>query len=243
MDWWQRLRPAISGSRIVWIENHKDSGFDGYWLRCQDLSTGVNQAVTVLSSYVAHLEGKLAFPTIYGSRVAWTVENDSMWNTAAFKWEIGMKDLAAGTTFTIGNNVRDGYPNIYGNYVVFERDTVLANSDIYLYNIDLGIEDRVTNGNGSQIRPAISTNYGNYIVYMDNRNGNWDIYLTAFGYGVGATGPSNRSTPSPSLGNTVNSDNQGLITIMVSATAIVAVAVVGAAAFMAKQRKSRKPNN
>jgi len=121
---------------------------------------------------------------------------------------------------------------------------VLPNSNIYLYNIDSGVESRVTNDNSTHNRPAISANYGNYIVYMDNRNGNWDIYLAMFGYGVGATGPSNQSAPSPSNGTVINWGNQGLRTIIISAAIIIVIAVVGAIAFLAmKERNSKKSNN
>ena len=243
--------PAISGNRIVWIEAYLQSTSKTYWLMCRDLSTVGTQIVKAHSNYTppAHYEGNLAFPAIYGSRVAWLGENTQHYGIIDDQWEIGMKDLVSGTSVDIVNNVRDGYPDIYGSYIVFERDTVLAdskieNSNIYLYNIDTGVESRVTNDNSTHSRPAISANYGNYVVYMDNRNGNWDIYLNAFGYGVGSTGGGLSPTPSASNAVVINLGNQGLTTILVIVVTVVVIAVAGAGAFMAmKQRNFKKSNN
>jgi TolB protein len=243
--------PAISGNRIVWIEAYLQSDSQNYWLMCRDLSTGGTSIIEAHSNYTppAHYEGNLAIPAIYGSSVAWMVENTHNYGVIGDPWQIGMKDLVSGKTVNIGNNVRDGYPDIYGSYIVFERDTVLANSkiansNIYLYNIDTGVESGVTNDNSTHSRPAISANYGNYVVYMDNRNGNWDIYLNAFGYGVGSTGGGLSPTSSPSNAVVINLGNQGLMTIIISAAIIVVIAVAGAIAFLAmKQRNSKKSNS
>ena len=96
----------------------------------------------------------------------------------------------------------------------------------------------VTSPSSSQIHPVISSEDSNYVVYMDDRNGNWDIYLTIFGYGVGATGPNSQSTSSTPSANAAGSGNQDLMIIAI--VAVVAVAAITAAVFVATGRKKPK---
>ena len=149
----------------------------------------------------------------------------------------------------IENNVLDANPDIYAGsyntYLVFERTSPSppTNTNIYLYDWNAKTTHNVTYSTASQSRPIISAEYSNCIVYMDNRNGNWDIYLTIFGYGLGATGPNSQSSSGASSGGTASSGDQSLVIISVIAVFVVS-AVVGAAAFVAmKKRKPKVENN
>ncbi len=231
--------PSISGNRLAYVkyvtwQDWQGTKYIDVYSYCYDFSTGKETQLVKISDHPYAIAVPLT--AIEGSRVAWSsVYTPSLWN-------IQMEDVLTGGYWKFGVNAQ--HFDISGEgpytYIVYD-DYRNGNSQIYMYDVGLGVEDRVTNNNATQLNPRISA-VDNSIVYSDNRNGNWDIYLTMFGYGVGATAPSNQSTLSPSPRNSVNSGNQGLITIMVIAAAIVVVVVVGTAAFMAKQRKSTKPN-
>jgi len=83
------------------------------------------------------------------------------------------------------------HPDIDGNMIVWEDnrndEQKKGNKDIYLGTVDKFRADpgrgtllpsytgeQITNNPASQEKPSIS---GDYIVWQDNRNGNWDIYL------------------------------------------------------------------
>lgn len=191
--------PAISGNRIVYIEN---IATNNYYLDCYDLSTGARTTL----AYDWDLDGnRMAHPAIFGNRVAWMKEN-LVTSFLLPRWDIYMRDLTTNNRWDwrTYNEANEVYPDIYRNYIVYERYTysrtgTQGDSHVYLYNIDIGTEYRVTNSSSLQIEPAITAEYGNYIVYMDNRNGNWDIYLSAFGYITGGPGPEPKPPPTPSL--------------------------------------------
>ena len=87
-----------------------------------------------------------------------------------------------------------GSPAIYENKIVWEDDRN-GNNDIYMYDLgpdgEFGTEDdsgevQITDDPKGQIFPKI---HENKIVWMDPRNGNWDIYMYDLGhdgeYGTG----------------------------------------------------------
>jgi PGF-pre-PGF domain-containing protein len=83
-------------------------------------------------------------------------------------------------------NKAQEWPDIDGNMIVWEDDRN-GNKDIYFGTVDKfradpyrGMQypsysgESITDNPASQEKPSIS---GDYIVWQDNRNGNWDIYL------------------------------------------------------------------
>ncbi len=226
-DFYADFDPAVSGNRVVFVT--EDYANDS-WLKWYDLSTGGTQILD------ANIGGKIAHPAIFGGRVAWMKENrmHGVWS-----WEVIWRDFVTGANFATGNDVYEVYPDVYRGYIVYERYIPPysiyygAKHEVFLYFIDGETEYKVANSSGDQMHPVLSTEWGNYIVYMDNRNGNWDIYENMFGFGVG--GPA--VTPSPTVGGVADTGSQGLVAIMVTATAVVVVAVVGAAAFVAMKRR------
>jgi beta propeller repeat protein len=226
--------PEISGNRIVYRNDYAYEGWRGGQVLNSEIcwyeiSTGQSRVIDFGE------RGKVADPAIDGNNIAWA-------RSPYYEWDIFLYNASTCDDFWHTTSyAQHQQPEISGQYVV-NTDDRNGNLEIYISDFVAGQEFRVTNNNATQNSPKISAEYGGFIVYNDNRNGNGDIYLTSFWSTtiVGATGPNTQSTPSSSLGNTVDSDNSGLITILVSATAVVVVSVVGAAVFMAKRRKPNK---
>ncbi len=91
-------------------------------------------------------------------------------------------------------------------------------------------DTRVTENAASQENPDIYE-YGPIqnisIVYQDNRNGNWDIYLTHFGYNMLAT---------PDIG----SSGQGFGAVVIISAIVVVVAVIGVVAAVVYLKKRKR---
>jgi beta propeller repeat protein len=243
--------PAISGNRTVYEKDKTYTGgpfgdrYTDYYICCFDLSTGQETTIAGPGYYDAFgaTIDMLSTPAIYGNQVTWASHDKNEYASNAYNWNVNL-GIVGGSAYwsTKSSLANQESPDIYGNYLVYQddRNGVNGGYEIYLYSIAAQAEYRVTTNYYAQMHPAISCHYGNYIVYQDNRNGNWDIYLNAFGYGVGSVGGGLSPTPSPSNGTAINWGNHGLLTIIISAAAIVVVAIVGAVAFIAMKRQNSK---
>ena len=69
------------------------------------------------------------------------------------------------------------HPDVDGNMIVWERSLLRGPKDIYSMTTSGSDIRSLTNDNASQERPSIS---GDYVVWQDNRSGDWDIYLYSF---------------------------------------------------------------
>jgi beta propeller repeat protein len=73
-----------------------------------------------------------------------------------------------------GGPLDQHYPSIYGDLVVYEeRPTDGSAANIKLYNKTTNVSGTICNSAGLHWRPRI---WGDRIVWMDSRNGSWDIY-------------------------------------------------------------------
>jgi beta propeller repeat protein len=143
----------------------------------------------------------------------------------------------------------DGYnPDISENYAVYEDhggwtvsgNDIIYNSNIILLNLDTKIKNQITGDTKDHLNPKID---GGRMVYMDNRNGNWDIYMTVMVMAqdgptptppirVGAAGPG--STQNGSEGFPLASSTAS----MIAAIAVVAVVVVSLALVLIYRKHS-----
>jgi beta propeller repeat protein len=94
-----------------------------------------------------------------------------------------------------GNLASQRHPDVYDNYVVYV-DNRHDNWEVYHYNIDSGVESRVTNAVGNRATPAT---WGGRIVYTDDRNGNSDIYMTMVSYAPTSIAPPSNEPDSDSV--------------------------------------------
>lgn len=191
--------PAISGNRIAYL---KDG--DVYYF---DLSSGSETRIWqhACDSALGCQKGSRnpELPSISGSHIVWDVLNsytlserqDYLWSDQR---DIYMRDVVTGATWntTISGysdqhvprqlpHISELYSGVY--YIVYQGWTIdTYHWNIYLYNTLFPAEFRVTNIVAHQQFPRSS---GGRIVYQDDRNGNWDIYMTTVGYGAGGSLP------------------------------------------------------
>lgn len=191
--------PAISGNRIAYI---KDGNV--YYV---DLVGGSETKIWQYSCDpdLGCQKGSRnpQLPAISGSHIVWDVLNSYRWSPPNdFMWgndrDVYMKDVATGATWNTtapvywtdhvphqSPHISELYSGVY--YIVYQGWTYdTYHWNIYLYNTLYPAEFRVTNVVGDQQFPRSS---GGRIVYMDSRNGNWDIYMTTVGYGAGNPPP------------------------------------------------------
>jgi beta propeller repeat protein len=166
--------PAVSGNRIAYMKDRDVCYFD--------LSTGSEVRLTNLG---ATTDQHAEFPAICGSHVIW---HQNIYSFGGWHY-IAMKDVVTGATWntsTAASVMQDVmYPDIselYAGayYIVYEDQ---YGGHIYLYNTLTETIYQLTSAQAVQKNPRVSSSY---IVYQDNRNGNWDIYMTMVGYVLGA---------------------------------------------------------
>jgi len=99
---------------------------------------------------------------------------------------------ALGVNFKVNDDSSEvGIPSISldnnGNFVITWHDTHNGNQDVYAqrYANDgtvIGSNFKVSDDTSDAVYPSISTdNNGNFVItFMDNRNGNWDVYLQRY---------------------------------------------------------------
>ena len=237
--YYENWSPAVSGDRILYTHDTY-TGVHNYRITSYGISSDIHVSFDELIGRNPQLE--IGWPTISGNLGAWIRDSfiNSPYNFSP-QHDIVMMNLNTGEIWQINTSADEFNLSVYdsyGQYLAFERYEVGKLTHIYVYSMTSKNDFLVTSLSSSQIHPVISSEYSNYVVYMDDRNGNWDIYLTIFGYGVGATGPNSQSTSSTPSANAAGSGNQDLMIIAI--VAVVAVAAITAAVFVATRRKKPK---
>jgi beta propeller repeat protein len=185
--------PAISGDRIAYI---KDG--DVYYF---DLSSGTEFSLTAYDGYLEKRD--TAHTAISDRRVVWDVEHlyGAGYLYPHYEWTIYMRDVVTGAAWDttaltqaggeyntprIRPHISELYTGVY--YIVYQKYWPLYGQqwDIYLYNTDTQALYQVTDNMANQENPRVS---GGRIVYQDDRNGNWDIYMTMVSYIAGDPTP------------------------------------------------------
>lgn len=193
--------PAISGNIITYEKQVFQNNAYRWSIYYFDLATNVETQVS---------DGNKYEPAIDGSLIVYQAQFVSFDYYTSYK--VVMKDVVSGTTWESEHPTEQKNPDVSGNIIVYEDNRVFVGYpftdgyrwSIFLYNLDTQIESQVTkltpNG-GNQVSPAID---GGRIVYMDDRNGNSDIYMTMVSFAqsapsdrtlLGAAGPDTDNLP------------------------------------------------
>ena len=158
-----QFSPAISGNKIVWIEN------DGSLTYGTPSKPRTNYNDIVLNGMkITNDTWDQADPDISGNKIVWADNRNG-------HWDIYLNDT--NERRITSNSSHQTKPSISGNKIVWMDDRN-GKSDIYMFDLTHNMEKRITNNSTEQSYPAIS---GDRIVWQDDRNVKWDIYMN---YGI-----------------------------------------------------------
>jgi len=155
------ISPDVSGGTIVWAD---ESGGNYTVFAVRDAAEPV-----ALANDTA-LQG---FPAVASDRVVWSEIRDGSASLVVHNLTTGEEERVWGRP--PGMAV---YPDIAGDLVVWQNATGQDTDDIYLLDLAAGKTLQVTDDDALQLLPRVS---GSRVVWMDNRSGDWDIYLFTAG--------------------------------------------------------------
>ena len=204
---------SIYGDKVVWADYRYDrSGSDIYWKNTAGTEDG----------YISSFNGTQANPVIYGDVIVWQYYYNGNWTLLGYKipnrddpFDKNVPDIYQ---LTPGSTDIQINPQIYNDKIVWQQyNSTTNNWDIYLYDFPIpgdaamprGKETvQITKDGADHENPYVN---GNYIVWQDNRNGNWDIY--AYDLSTGAeipicTAAGDQTNPSCYGDNFVWQDNR-----------------------------------
>ncbi len=176
---WQDARNA------VWHENAHD--YVGWDIYMYNLTTNNEQRLPL------SLTSSLS-PAISGDRIAYSkkkfVSDFSVYTPYVYSYNLStgietLVDIGSPTSVYNAISVLNS-PNIDGNVVVWAEYVEVGNTGYptwqYIYDWNVVAKDLSTgaiwrSGARYQMNPDVS---GNWVVYQDNSNGNWDLYIHDF---------------------------------------------------------------
>ncbi|MBW2981886.1 hypothetical protein KY343_03330 [Candidatus Woesearchaeota archaeon] len=161
-EWAYQGNPYTDGNRIVWEDIRAGLQTDIYMY---DISTGIETQIT------STIKNEVK-PSIDGNRI--------VWEYSELPYEIYMYDISTGTTtqITATSDYYEQDPEISGDLIVYQKRSVDGQIwDVYMYDISTGTERAVTSSASHEYECSID---GNKIVWMDDRNGNYDIYMAEY---------------------------------------------------------------
>ena len=147
--------PAIFGDRVTWSDKRNR----GTWwdLYTYDFTAGKE---TRLTENPTLARGS----AIFGDRIVWGDSRGGLFSL--YEYDFNRSDHER----PVNADSLENALTMWGGRIAW----MSANDDIYAYDLDAGIQKRVTNLASAQQLPWISQDY---LVWQDDRNGNLDIYI------------------------------------------------------------------
>ncbi len=171
-----QTNPAIHENTVVWEDYQEDEFRKNIFM--YDLSTGIVTQITNDNDLQQHE------PDVYKHLIVWVDERNGnpdiyMYNTYTGEETRLTDDPAEQRNPSIhGSRViwednRDGNWNLYMHHTTFMQGTAFENFDWLIRTAE------VFPGwsNYDEVKPCI---WGDFIIFQDNRNGNWDLYMYSF---------------------------------------------------------------
>lgn len=169
-----QLNPDIYEDRIVWTDYR--NGNNDIYMYNLSTSTEIQITTNVESQYE---------PVIYEDEIVWTDERNLGFyrNYDIYKYNLSTREETQITT----NESGQFHPKIYNEKIIWidtrsqnlDYYSMLGNFDIYMYNLSTREETQIVSFSYgySYESPII---YGDMIVWVDYRNGNWDNDIYAY---------------------------------------------------------------
>ena len=161
-DDFRQSHPVVDGDYVV----YQDSRDHVHHLYLYDITSGIELALTS-EPLVESVEADIS-----GDRVVWMDNRNGNWDI--YTYLISRPDLGAYPLIDFAGD--QTHPAIHGNTVVWEDYQVdELRKNIFMYDLSTGIVTQITDDNDlQQHEPDV---YEHLIVWVDERNGNPDIYM------------------------------------------------------------------
>jgi len=157
--WAGQCRPAVYGTKIAW-QDGRNGNSDIYM---HNVNTGITLRITDSA------DGD-EWPSMWGNRIVWQRSTGRYWRIMSYDITTRTETQVSPSEYYIFER-----PSIWENRVVYVSNRGGENWDVYMSTLGTSIATiRVTNDPSMQWNPKI---YDDHIVWQDNRNGDWDIYM------------------------------------------------------------------